>query len=729
MNTNNKKPQSTTENDGEPGYEGLLNRDTAAREDDQRGWERLGDVDDGSEDDEDDEDDLVDEMEYEFQNDAEEAAEAELATLLEETGGHAKQLAGNLRTKLELYPGGGFPISQYSLYVEDTWVLFKNRYGTARKLHFGEMTAPMKELRKAIAYYVLPDFAPFGNIRSYVTSYWQACEFSKIERYLLTPNFLDGSPESIAVINHRMINRALDAAKNSGEVARHYHSLFYMIRLWHSLSEQGLMPPGLDLKIDIRKVDSIERRKDVIQHFTGSMSTWQPYSEEDLGDLVDYALFWTEKAAPRLLEVVNYVNEKEFDQTGKPGITRYRVDEDIETNLNVDVDGKSLVKATRMDQGYEYATGEKYIYSWLRSYSTSVDKVRNGVYILLALITGLRSSELTPLKFDDLIKQPDGDYDLRVTRYKTAEDPNVEGEEDFLPIPKFIGQKIEELKQLRSIYTLSAQGFIFQASKGRKLLTKPSAAILHKICREIGRETNVDRIHTHRFRKTIAEILINRNERNIDLIRHLFGHKSFDMTLRYIGRNPHLVRSVAIAIEQNYTAEFTELVSAVKNGASSGPNAQRLLDRINARPDAFSGKQLKVTIFVYITHLLSSGEPLFIHRTAMGSYCLSTAVYSSPNLPPCLSHMTHTVVSMLPNPTRCDISCEHAVVVEKAKTSIQDNVKFYTNMLEKAADTLSERAKKMILKKIASNKAHLHNLETKKLESSGQRIPVKQVSV
>ena len=720
----NKKPRKASNDDEQAELDFLNAESTADREGDRSGREDGLDADNEDDNDE----DFADEMESEFQNDVEEAAEAELEALLQETGGHVKQRVGNLTTKLELYPDGSFPISPHSLYVQDTWTLFKNRYGSAKTIYFEGMTQPLKELKKAISYYVLPDFAPFGTIRSYVTSYSLASLFWLMEKYLLGPNFLDGSPESIALINHRMINKALDEVKNGGGVARHYHSLFYMVRLWNSLSTQGLMPPGLGLNIDIRKVDSIERRRDVIQHFTGSMSTWQPYSEEDLGELVDYALFWTEKATPRLLEVVSYVKEQQLEQSPKPGITRYFVDQKIEANLNVEVDGKMIVKATRIDQGYEYATGEKYMYSWLRSYTVSVDKVRNSIYILLALITGLRVGELITLKFDDLIKQADGDYVLRVIRYKTADDPNVKGEIDYLPIPKFIGQKIEELKQLRSIYTLAAQGFIFQASKGRKALTKPSYAIVRKICREISKDTNVDRIHTHRFRKTIAEILINRNERNIDLIRHLFGHKSFDMTLRYIGRNPYLVRSVAQAIEQNYTDEFTELVSAVKSGASSGPNAARLLERIKARPDAFSGKQLKVTIFVYISHLLSSGEPLFIHRTAMGSYCVSTETYSSPDLPPCLEHMTGTVTNMLPNPTRCDISCKHAVVVEKAKHAIQDNVKFYSNMLEKAGDTLSERAKRMILKKIASNNEHLNNLETNKLENIDQRIPVKQVT-
>lgn len=722
----NKKPRIASNDDDQTEFDFLNDMHAADREVDQGG--RSGGDDDL--DDDDDDDDASDEqLKSEFQNDVEEAAEAELEALLEETGGQVKQRVGNLATKLNLYPDGAFPISQYSLYVEDNWTLFKNRFGSPTRINFASMTPPMKELKKGISYYVLPDFAPFGTIRSYVTSYFQASQFVLLERYLFGPNFLDGSPDSIALINHRMVNKALDLAKAEGSGARHYHSLFYMIRLWSSLSTQGLMPPGLSLDINMRKVDSIERRRDVIQHFAGSMSTWQPYSEDDLSELVEYALFWTEKAAPRLLDVVDYVREKKLDQTAKCAVVRYRIDTELEEKLNVKLEGKTLVEASRKSYDYEYTTHEQHVYSWLRSYCVSVDNVRNGIFVLVALITGLRAGELSALKFDDIIKDGNGDYTIRVTRYKTSDDPNVNGEVDFLPLPRFIGDKIEELKQLRSIYTLAAQGYIFQSTKGRKEMNKPTDHIVQFICRELGEATNVDRVHTHRFRKTIAEILINRNERNIDLIRHLFGHKSFAMTLKYIGRNPHLVRSVAQAIEQNYTAEFTELVSAVKNGASSGPNASRLLDRIKAHPDAFSGKQLKVTIFVYISHLLSSGEPLFIHRTAMGSYCVSTETYSSPDLPPCLEHMTGGVTNMLPNPTRCDISCKHAVVVEKAKHAIQDNVKFYSNMLEKAADTLSERAKKMILKKIASNNEHLNNLETNRLESTDRRIPVKQVSV
>ncbi|OUM38517.1 hypothetical protein B8W72_01660 [Pseudomonas putida] len=667
---------------------------------------------------EEDDDDLSDELDQEYAADIEEAAEAELEELLRETGDvPLQQRAGGLVIKLAEYPNGDFPISAHSTYGENVWTLHTNRYSAVKRIYFDGMPEPMRELKKAITYHFIPDFSPFGTIRSFTTTYGQSMYFGMLEKYLFEPNFLDGTPESLALINHRMLNRALDAAKDS-DSARHYHSLYYMIRLWGALSTQGLIPAQLKMNAKLEKVDTVERRKDVMRQFSGSLSTWQPFSEEDLSKLCEYAFFWTDKAIPRLLETVAYVKQNQLDTTTKAAIVRYETDHDVEKNLNISVDGTEILSASKKSYEYEYNTKQQHIYSWLRSYATSIDKIRNAVYILLALLTGLRSGELCILTFDDLIKYPDGSYALKIKRFKTSDEPSYDGEDDIIPLPSYIGQKIEDLETLRSIYTLKAQNFIFQSTKGRKTVNKPSTSMIQAITRELNAEVAVDRIHSHRFRKTIAEILINRSERNIDIIRHLFGHKSYSMTLKYISRNPHLVRGVAQAIEQNYTAEFTSLLTSIKEGASSGPQAERILDRLKARPDAFSGKQLKLTIYVYISHLLSSGEPLFIHRTALGSYCLSSESHTAPNLPPCLAHRKDVTSPLLPDPTHCDLSCEHAVVVGKAAQALADNVKFYTTVLENGGDSLTDKAKRLIAQKIESNSKHLETLNRQNSQAS-----------
>lgn len=684
------------------------------------------DADDSDEEDSDEDlDDLEDELKSEFNSDLEEVAEAELAALMAETGGSLVQRLSTLNIKLAEFPDGAFPISEHSLYCENTWVLFINRYGTPKRVHFEGLTPPMIALKKALIYYVIPEFAPFGTIRSYSTTTYQASLFVLLERYIFKNNFLDGDTKSIEMINARLLNGALNEAKNTASSMRHYLSLFYLIRLWGSLSTQGLMPEGLALKVDMRTVDTVERQKDLMQ-FSGSMGTWKPFSEEELGTLVTHALFWTRQALPRLLQLVDYVKEHKIDEQKKSAITRYKEDSEIEEQFNIVVEGQTIVAASKNRYSYRYegvhSTFKSYVYNWINSYSAAIDNVRNAVYVLLALVTGLRVSEMQALRFEDVTKDGDGNYTLRVTRFKTSEDPNFHGDVDYLPLPKYVGERIEDLKKLRSVYTMIGQGYLFQSCKGRRVINKPTGHMLQQVTRELEEATGIDRIHTHRFRKTIAQILINRSERNIDIIRHLFGHKSYSMTLQYIGRNPYLVRSVAQAIEQNYTAEFTELINAVTTSASSGPSADRLLERVRARPDAFQGARLQVTIFMYISNLLSAGEPLFIHRTAVGSYCLSTETYSSPNLPPCLAARQGAVTDALPDPTWCDVSCEHAVVVEKARVAMEDNVRFYANMLENASDTLSERAKKMLRDKIAGNTAHLERLRT-----GPELIPAMQV--
>ncbi|WP_233271478.1 site-specific integrase [Pseudomonas viridiflava] len=669
-------------------------------------------------------DSLADELEAGLSSDLEDAATEELAALLAETGGNLVQRVNTLDTKLKLFPDGDFPISEYSQYGDKVWVLFKNRYGTAKRVHFENLSEPMIALKKAIVYHVIPEFAPFGAIRSFTTTQWQANLFYLLDRYIFKENFLDGDAQSIAVINSNMLRRSLDLAKNTASSLRHYLSLFYLIRLWGSLSTQGLMPEGLALHVDMRTVDTVERQKDVIR-FSGSLSSWKPYSEEDLGSLVSHAIFWTGRALPSLLKLVDYVKENKIDEAKKAAIVRYSPDPVVEENFNVVVDGKPIVVASKNMYRYENQQGRPFkcfVYNWINSYSIAIDNVRNALYILLALMTGLRVSELQHLRFEDVTEDGDGNYTLRVARFKTSHDPNEHGDEDFLPLPKYVGDKLKDLSKLRSAYTLVGQGYIFQSCKGRRVINKPSAHMLQQITRELEEQTGVDRVHTHRFRKTIAEILINRSERNIDIIRHLFGHHSYAMTLKYIGRNPYFVRSVAQAIEQNYTEEFTELITAITTARSSGEGADRLLDRIRERPGAFKGKQLQATIFTYISHLLSAGEPIFIHRTAVGNYCLSTETYSSPNLPPCLAARKGEVTNALPDPNWCDVSCVHAVVVEKAKMAMQDNVRFWVNMLENADAVLSERSKKMLRDKIAGHTKHLE-----RLDSGVERIPVEQV--
>lgn len=669
-------------------------------------------------------DDSSDELDS-FENQVMEAATAELDDLLRETSGHSPRQNSSLVKILETYPDGSFPISEYSDYKDDTWILFKDGYGAFTRIHFSGLGEHQRALKKALIFYSLPDQAPFSPIRSFKTSRAYASTFNSVVAHVLEPNYLDASPDSIRLITSKLLNNSLDTIKTFSHST--YSNTFFFIRFWISLSTQNLIPKDFHINVNIKTFDTPERKHDIFQEFVANISSWKPFTEVELGSMMDYARFWTESALPQLAKTCNYIKENLIDQSYSSMYVIAEDDVEIEQALTVEIDGTTLMRPSIRRRKYLRAdkiSFERHTsYAWLYTYATCLDHVRNAIFILVALMTGLRVSELRTLTFDDLIEDSEGEFSLKVIRYKTAEDPNV-GEIDYIPLPRFVGDKIKEMHLLRSVKRLANKKYIFQSCKGRREVKLASKINLNIMLDEISLATKVDRIHVHRFRKTIAEILINRSEKNIDIIRLLFGHKSYAMTLRYIGRNPYLVRSVAFAIEHNYTAEFTDLINSIRSGASSGDGAVRILERMQTNEDAFVGKQLQITILTYVTHLLSAGEPLFIHRTAVGTYCISAQKYSSPNIPPCLAKRAEPVFDMLPDPTRCDTSCEHAVFVKKAKRALEDNLKFYETILERAADTLSVRAQQMIRRKISSHCEHLENLNLGKL-----LIPTKQVEV
>ncbi|MGZ4996683.1 MAG: tyrosine-type recombinase/integrase [Methylobacter sp.] len=646
----------------------------------------------------------------EFEADANEAAEAEMEYLLEASSGDSHSIESNLISKLSLCKEHDFSISDFSLYRDDEWLLEKPKNQGPVKVKFDRELPGSNDLKRVLLYYLIPDFSAFGQVKSYTTTHGHGYAYRHVEDYVFKANGLSALPEDIALITAKLLNSALDTAKNS-PTSRHYPTLFFFIRLWCSLSIQGLIPEEYRLDIDVKRVDSRERHKDVINHFKGTMQTWVPFSESDLEQLVNYALFWTEEAMPFLTKAKDYIKANNLDV----GIVaRDKPDHELEAALSLKIGEETLLSFSRSKIKKSGCLEYTYFYTWIDAYARTLDKVRNAIFVLIALISGMRARELCGLTLNDVYADDYGDYWINVTRFKTTFDPNHHGETEVIPLPKFVGDKVMEFVSLKEVYQFKKQEFLFQSNKSRKVVKKATPALLKLITSELMQATTVDHIHPHRFRKTIAEILINRDERNIDIIRLLFGHHSYKMCLRYIGRNPYLVRSISQAIEQNFTEEFNEIVTAIKHGAYSGEGAERIAQQMNNRPDDFLGKQLKLTILNYISHLLMAGEPIFIHRTALGIYCVSGEDFSIDHLPPCLAGRVVLDNLLIPDHSNCQIECKHVIVLERAKQAINDNITFYLAILDNMKEKLSREAETVIRNKIAANEIHLANLDRKK---------------
>jgi integrase len=644
---------------------------------------------------------LSDEIEAEL-DDSREELEKEFN---EEFGDTYQTPVLSLRSRLAA-GGGDFNMIGGNTYQSPAWT-FPRTAGSPNNVHFNSDSEDSNALKRALVFHSVRDYCPIGRIRSYSTVKMAGFEHQKLEQFILLDNYLTASPEDIKLISMPLIRAALDKARKDSAKSN-FLKLCKMLRLWILLSDNKLIPEELCLKVTLSEFYTPELRSEIIDRmFTGSLSSWIPYSEEDLEILTEYSLLWIEKAGPKLAQLRNYLVESGISKHADGMTNRFQRLAEFEALTDIEINGTRVMKTHIR----EYIKDGKpaFSYSWIKQYGLALDQVRNAVFILLALTTGARRSELSALKFSDLIQAANGEYWLRILRTKTSANPTI-GDEDQLPIPRFVGDAIRQLETLREIGPFKKGGWIFQSNEPRNSIKRATPGIMDAVIASMRKILPIDRLHCHRFRKTIAEILINRDERNIDIIRALFGHRSYSMTLRYISRNPLMVRTVALAIEKNYTRDFHEIVAGIKYGGHSGEAARRIRAQMDERPEAFTGKQLKVSLMSYISHMLASGEKIFIRRTAVGTFCLSGENYSSENVPPCLAGRPVANDNYMPDASNCQPDCKKVVVIESAKQALIDNITFYSTLLDASRGKLSPVAERELNRRIAATRIHLDNI-------------------
>lgn len=646
-------------------------------------------------------DSLADEIEAELDDSREELEEE----FNEEFGDTYQTPVLSLRSRLAA-GGGDFAMIGGNTYQSSVWTLPRTA-GSPNNVYFNSDSEESNALKRALVFHSVRDYCPTGRVRSYTTAKMTGFDHRKFEQYIFDDNHLTASPEDIKLISLPLIRAALDKAKKDPAKSM-FVRLCKTLRHWILLSDNKLIPEELCLEVTLTEFYTPELRREIMGRiFSGSLSSWTPYSEEDLEILTEYSLFWIEEAGPKLAELRNYLVENGFSQHADGIINRFQRLSEFEALTDIEINGTLVMKT----HAREYIKDGKpaFGYSWITQYSLALDHIRNAVFVLVALITGARRSELSTLKFSDLTQSANGEYWLRILRTKTSNNPTI-GDEDQLPIPRFVGDAIRQLETLRDLGPFKKGGWIFQSNDPHKLLKRAGPTVVQAVIVALRKNLPIDRLHCHRFRKTIAEILINRDERNIDIIRALFGHRSYSMTLQYISRNPLMVRTVALAIEQNYTRDFHEIVAGIKYGGHSGEAAKRIKAQMDERPEAFSGKQLKVSLMSYISHLLASGEKIFVRRTAVGTFCLSGENYSSENVPPCLVGRPVANDNYMPDASNCQPDCKKVVVIESAKQALIDNITFYSTLLDASRGKLTPVAERELNRRIAATRMHLDNI-------------------
>lgn len=644
----------------------------------------------------------------EYESDVNDEAEEELEQILRATEQVYKPNVSDLIMQLDATEGW-FPVSSASLYRDDFWRLDNPKFSNPIRISFDSEIENGNDLKRALSFYMLPQHAILAEIKSNRTAMNRSLEFRTIEDYILRAFHLSAKHSDLALITSRMINQALDKAKDIS--VKHYQKLFRVVKLWILLSNQHLIPKELRIRVSLRKIDTTARRADIFKKIKDTYQSWTAFTEEELGLLLEYALFWLEKAAPEIEKLKPHINE--ISKRIKGRIVLSAINEELENKFFVSVEDKTVMELNRTLQASERF---QYSYTWRENFATALDHIRNALFIMIALVTGGRASELAPLSISDISNdKPDGtgDYWIRIVRWKTAADPTYNGEVEMLPLPRFVAECAFLYDRLTKFGNNEKRHWLFQSNRYRQTKEKITPHALTHIISQLKEELPIERIYTHRFRKTIAEILINQDERNLDIIRTLFGHKTFNMTMMYIARNPAMVRCVAAAIETSYTEELHEIITQIHYGAYSGEVAKRIAKNLADKPEDFkvNGRELRVTLLDFVSNLLEGGDPLFIKRTAVGTYCVTAEHFEADNYPPCIVGRNFGEGTPRPDPSNCHYECRKIVVLDKARASLEGNIKFYQRIIDNSGTQLPEKTLRVLLHKIETYQYHLSNLD------------------
>jgi integrase len=669
-----------------------------------------------SRDDDDSFQDILDEIDREAR-DAADAYFSDLYNACHDSGQDipVQRLSG-LLTKLAVDPEGQFPVSPNSSYCDGCWKLLRADGFKDVEVSIESSPESLQGLKRAICYHLIPAFHPTGTVRSFRSTFAYAHGFKYVEKFLFSPNHLDGSAEHISAISAATLNDALDDARDSG-VMRAYWLLFFLLCFWIFLSSSKLIPVEYRLDVKLGEVDTLARRGDIQEIIRSTFIGWQPYSDDELKDMLSYAFFWIDKGMPFMHKILDYAAERP-DIRNKMYL-RSEPDLAFERLMGTKVDDIEIVGFNRGDREAKYETKKsgtvKYIqyeYTWKLRFAYAVDRVRNAIFILFCIMTGLRKRELAPLRFDDVSQGSDGVWYLSFVRYKTSDDPNYFGDADKISLPNYLGEAIASYKKLREYDRFMLKGYLFQPVVATHELNLTDRMIT-KLAKNLSEEVGVDGLHVHRFRKTIAEILINKSERNIDLVRMIFGHSSYVMGMRYISRNPFLVSSVVETLKEHFAKDFVDILSAMGTGVYAGEAANELATQVKQRPDLFVGKILKTTVHQYVTHMFEGGAAFMVQRTALRTFCMSGLIENGDSLPPCLAHRENLIFPVRPDVSNCKIQCSRNLVLGSAASAIEQNLKFYRS-IKVSAGTLSHAALFELDQKIAINEKMLDELSKPK---------------
>lgn len=157
----------------------------------------------------------------------------------------------------------------------------------------------------------------------------------------------------------------------------------------------------------------------------------------------------------------------------------------------------------------------KLIIDYVKNMNFSRNSIVYKTLVLLLLDSGLRRSEAIAVQIKDI------DFDRELIYIENTKTKRTR----YAPFSLFSRNEIEELIAINP-----NREYLFYNFIKNRIITKNDVKIFY---RRLRKKLNIDRIHTHRFRKTFASIL-NENGINIVDLQKLLDHKKVTTTMIYV---------------------------------------------------------------------------------------------------------------------------------------------------------------------------------------------------
>ena len=578
---------------------------------------------------------------------------------------------------------------------------------------------------KILTFYMFPE-SPLHEIRSWNSTerYFEVVS-SLIGEFFYKKFFV--TKELISNVDpiqlEEFLNIVARSADHSAKFLRLSIGVTRVLKIWGLASDVDAMPDWARANFSLSQVVSKEFEKKQKEINDGKNEAgWMPLNPHQIKTSYDAAYEYIYRFSRAIIDVGYLVKTRpttgsEGNRLGpvrKDGRTKYlfkklekfEIPKFTGTNNTI----FELPTITRKVKSLGYKSGYQ-DRTWIEiaSVRPQVVELKRACIFIIGLLTGLRRKEIANLKVNALFVRDATDY-LKITRFKTASDPK-KGTDDTIPVPKIVADAVRVLEELFELQRsqLNTDYLLVTDIVTGKGFKKVKESTIGKDVKAFITESSGDPGHTHQLRKTIAWLLISKSEENVDLIRQLFGHKSYGMTLQYIMRNELLSGSVIELLEENYTEDLQDVLTKISSGEAVG----ELAKAVNQRSvHYYPGQILASEVESFVHSALESGVPLFISKVPIGGFCVSASDLSKKR-PPCIADTDDEK----PNPEFCDyINCPHVLHTTESMENVRQQITFYERKLKHLPEVGDDRVEEYYTAKIDENKALLESLKSVPLQ-------------